>query len=235
VRKALQLIDKHRHGFFARTAKLTAWGVGLLLLATGSVQRALALPTLDQQNVFVSSIGDTANAFSQEIGQTFTVGIAGNLTQVDAYLARFPFTTDNLVFRLYSTDVNGLPDVQLGTDLFLAPAAVSDTAAAFESFDVSSFGVGVSVGDVLALVITSTGSTAYILPFSETDLYAGGQPVRRVLNIPPDPWQPNPGVVRDYGFRTYVEPIPEPGVMTLLGVAGVFGIRRRQNRRFMND
>lgn len=205
-------------------------GRGCLILLTLCLIGLLGAPSpgvvvLDQQNVFTSSIGDTGNGFSQEIGQTFTVGVEGQLTQVDVYLARFPFTTDNLVFRLYSTS-GGLPSSQLGTDLLLAPAAVSTTAAEFESFDVTSFGVSVDVGDVLAFSITSTASTSYILPFSETSLYAGGAPVRRVLNVPPDPWQFSPGVVRDYGFRTFVDAIPEPSALGGLLLAALCLCRR---------
>jgi hypothetical protein len=187
---------------------------------------------LDQQNVFVSAIGDTANAFSQQIGETFTVGVEGELVQVDVYLARFPFTTDNLVFRLWDTS-GGLPSTQLGSDLFLAPAAVSTTAADFESFDVSAFDVNVEVGDVLAFSITSTGSTSYILPFSETSLYAGGMPVRQVATVPPGPWEPNPGVTRDYGFRTFVDAVPEPsaGLLAAVTLAIGLGARRRRQRR----
>jgi len=219
----------YRHHFLAGAA----WVMGLMVFVAASAPQAMAVSVLDQQNVFTSSIGDTANAFSQSIGQSFTVGIAGELTQVDVYVTRFGFTTDNLVFRLYSTDGGGMPNVQLGTDLFRTPADIPTTAE-FETFDVSAFNVSVNVGDVLALVITSTGSTSYILPFSETSLYAGGQPVRQVMNIPPDPWQPNPGVTRDYGFRTFVEPIPEPAAMGLLGVAGMFAIGRRRDRLSMN-
>jgi hypothetical protein len=207
----------------------TAVALGFVVLV--AARHANAAVVLDQQNVFVSAIGDTANAFSQEVGQTFTVGVAGELAQVDVYLARFPFTTDNLVFRLYNT-TSGLPNAQLGTDLTLPPAAVSTTAADFESFDVSAFNLNVNVGDVLAFSIISTGSTSYILPFSETQLYAGGQPVRRVMNAPPDPWQPNPGVVRDYGFRTYVDAVPEPtGLAPLLVACALALSRRRVSRR----
>jgi hypothetical protein len=198
--------------FAARAVALVVCGAGAGVTGADVV--------LDQQNVFVSAIGDTANAFSQEIGETFTVGVAGELAQVDVYLARFPFTTDNLVFRIWNTS-GGLPSTQLGTDLSLTPAAVSTTAAEFESFDVSAFDVNVGVGEVLAFSITSTGSTSYILPYSETSLYAGGMPVRKVANVPPTPWEANPGVTRDYGFRTFVDVVPEPGAAAMLAVGGL--------------
>lgn len=203
---------------------------GATLLAAWA-GRADAAVTLDQQNVFPNpSIGDHSNPGSIIFGQTFTVGLAGTLAQVDVYLSRFPGTVDDLVFQLYNTDVNGLPATQLGTNLTLPPGAVSTTVPDFEVFDVSSFNVSVSPGDVLAFVITANNpnnSFYYILPFSQTQLYGGGSPVQRIGT---NPWTPATGVTRDYGFRTYVDVVPEPAWLAPMLAAGTAACDRRRRR-----
>jgi hypothetical protein len=221
-----------------RSSRAATRATALLCCLIGSLAvpagRARAAVVLDQQNVFPNpSIGDSSNAGSIEYGQTFTVGVAGTLAQVDVYVARFSPTTDNLVFRLYST-TGGVPSAQLGTDLTLAPTDVSSTTPDFESFDVSAFSVSVNVGDVLAFAVTTStnfSSFGYILPFSTTQLYAGGQPVSRVMNAPPDPWQAATGVTRDYAFRTYVDAVPEPSALAMLSLIAGATLRRRGNRR----
>ncbi|HEY6563356.1 MAG TPA: hypothetical protein VIY86_02565, partial [Pirellulaceae bacterium] len=157
---------------------------------------------LDQQHVFVSSIGNTANAFSQEVGQTFTVGHAGMLCQIDAYLARFPFTTDNIVFSIYRT-MGGLPSTPLGT--VTRPASVvSTTEATFVTFDVSGLGIAASLGELLAYGVTTSGDTSVILPYSQTEFYPGGAPVSRALTNPPGPWLFQGGIPHEFGFKTYM-------------------------------
>lgn len=184
--------------------------IGLVFASALASPLALAAEVLDQENVFPNpSIGDHSNDVFQ-YGQTFTVGVTGTLTRVEVYLAKIsgipPGVTENLVFRLYETS-DGLPTTQMGTDLTLPPSEVSGTAPEFESFDVSSFGIEVTEGDVLAFVITKSpnlSSLGYVLPFQSPGAYAGGQPVQRLLDATPT-WEPVAGVPRDYGFRTYVE------------------------------
>ncbi len=196
----------------------------VLFVMSTSVSQGVV--TLDQQNVFPNpSIGDNSSD-AITYGQTFTVGLEGTLSQVDVYLSRFGPTTEDLVFQLFSTDSNGLPLTQLGSNLTLAPANVSTTVPDFEIFDVSAFNIDVEVGDVLSFVITknpNVSSFGYILPFSTTQLYSGGQPVQRIAT-----WSAATGATRDYGFRTYVDVIPEPGVLSMIAISSITLLRRRR-------
>ncbi len=57
-----------------RTALSLAAAMSCLFLLAPSL--AAAAEVLDQQYDFDSAFGDTAGLFSQELGQTFTVGVA---------------------------------------------------------------------------------------------------------------------------------------------------------------
>jgi hypothetical protein len=111
---------------------------------------------------------------------------------------------DDVVLSMYDT-LNSLPDTFLGS-VTLPAGAVSTMAPTFVDFDVSSLGITAAVGEQLAFAIKSTGGDTYILPYSTTTFYSGGDPVSRILTQPPSPWMFQPGVTREYGFKTYMEP-----------------------------
>jgi hypothetical protein len=177
-------------------------------LAIAVLVECVSLPTsiaetLDQQyDVSPSATADTASPFGQEIAQTFTVGIAGTLTRIDAQLVRIFGTGGTAIFTLYDTS-GGVPNVVLDTSS-LNWDAIPTTGFDFQSFDVSSLAIPVSVGQVLAFGIKSSGETGFGLRSSfNQNPYAGGESRFRALSVPPGPWTSfSPS--HDYGFKTYV-------------------------------
>jgi hypothetical protein len=159
--------------------------------------------TLDQQNdVSPSATADTATPFGQEIAQTFTVGRAGTLTRIDAQLVRIFGTEGSAIFTLYNT-TGGVPNEVLGIRS-LNWDAIPSTGFGYQSFDVSSLAIPVTVGQVLAFGIKSSGEAGYGLRSSfDQNTYSAGESKFRALSVPPGPWVSfSPS--HDYGFKTYV-------------------------------
>jgi PEP-CTERM motif len=159
--------------------------------------------TLDQHNdVSPSATADTATPFSQEIAQTFTVGLAGTLTKIDAQLVRILGSGGSAIFTLYDT-TGGVPNTVLGTRS-LNWDAIPSTGFGYQSFEVSSLAIPVTVGQVLAFGIKSSGEAGYGLRSSfDQNTYAAGESKSRTLSVPPGPWV-SYSPSHDYGFKTYV-------------------------------
>jgi hypothetical protein len=127
-------------------------------------------------------------------------------------------------FEIHAT-TGGLP--VLGSTA-LASGSVSfsaPSAAAFFPVDVSGFGVGVGVGDVLAIVHPGGGGGGF---WASHPGYAGG------IGLTTNDLSPSAYVAtgEDFGFRTFVEPVPEPGTLALSAfgcalLAAWRGARRR--------
>jgi hypothetical protein len=106
--------------------------------------------------------------------------------------------------------------------------------------DISSFGLTVSPGDVLAIVDASQlEAEGWWVGTLTDDIYAGGRFYTTEYmsgpggtDIPGATYDPWPST--DMGFRTYVDPsdasvVPVPGALLLTGVGLVCGaIRRRR-------
>ena len=109
----------------------------------------------------------------------------------------------------------------------------------FYGADVSSFGIQVSPGDVLAIVDPGSGANEgwWAGRFTEP-LFAGGQVYTqyytdRLFTIPSTEYRSETGY--DLGFRTYVDAgedfpsVPAPGALLLAGLGVVCtAIRRRR-------
>jgi PEP-CTERM motif len=175
--------------------RVAAWSVGVFLLLG---ETGFAAEMLDQQNDIVSGFGDTVSAFSQELGQTFTVGIAGQLTRIEIYMAKIS-ASDSAVVTLFDTS-GGLPSTALGTAL-VDSAAMSGTN--YVSFDFSSYDLDVDVGDVLAFGMSSTAGGLYVWTYDPMNHYAAGDAIRRTVTMPPSAWAFEVG--KDRKFKTYVD------------------------------
>jgi hypothetical protein len=153
----------------------------------------------------------------------FTVGLAGTLHHIDVYMFRLGGIFDptgDPVSRLYNT-LSGLPD---GAPLFTATvpeANVPLNNAAFVTFDLSSAGIAVSPGNVLAFAVTgASGTGPYFLPSDQGQAieYVGGDAIAK---FGANPWQSFTPPL-DHSFRTVVETIPEPsGVAFCMALIGL--------------
>jgi hypothetical protein len=175
----------------------------ILSLVVASATRGAA--TVDQQYSFTSSIANSTNGDVTQIGETFTVGLAGTLDHIDVFMFRlngiFDPTGDPRL-SVWNTS-GGLPTGAALTSVTVSEPLVPLNNAAFVSFDVSAAGISVNVGDVLAFsVIATAGVGPYFLPNDQGQQpgYPGGAAVAMFGS---NPWQfiPPP---QDHSFRTFV-------------------------------
>jgi hypothetical protein len=185
----------------------------LTVVLVFAANNAQAVEALDQQNdVGMSATADTATPFSQEVGQTFTVGVAGTLSRIELQINRMFGSDGSAILTVYNT-TGGVPNASLGT-ASLSTALIPPGTYAYQSFDISSFAILVNLGDVLAYGIRSSGEAGYALRSTFTsDTYAGGETKWRGLGPPPGAWNSfSPS--HDNGFKTYVnatDSITTPG------------------------
>ena len=186
-----------------RIAKMAA---GLSLAVVGLLATAAQAQILDQVQ---DDIGASFNVETLNWQQEITVGVAGQLAQIDIYVdtpgsatiyigAGAPWQGEPYGFVLdFSTDVTG-----------------------WHSIDVSAAGLEFEVGDGMALGFQGTNGGLWL---------GGGYVGDGVGPYPGVLWvngivYPIPGW--DFAFRTWV--VPAPGALALIGLAGFMGPRRRR-------
>jgi hypothetical protein len=202
-------------------------------LASAPVLRADPIRVIDQQHL-TTRIGGLGVVGSTDVflAQTFTVGLTGTLTQIDLNVffphEDFSRFTDPLSIQLRTT-VGGTPTNTVVDAIAVAPQNLPTDRFALTAF--SGFGVNVTAGDALAIVLT-TGPNGNFGWGLGACCYGGGAAH----------WTPNGGAfvpisfpeAPEFLFRTWVEadvtPTPEPGTMLLAatGVAAVVARRRRK-------
>ena len=200
--------------------------VGWLLFA-GIVHAA---PMIDQQHTPSGNFPAFAVANDRTQIQTFTVGITGAITRIDAQVSRGPLAAENLVLSLWSTDAAGLPQARLATE------SVAPTDPAFTSMgprplihlDLTAGAVEVRAGELLAMELNSNATNTP--PFDERYLWEiGGQydSGTAYTQIGSSFFKQSD----DFHFRTFVTSVPGPGTLALLstGLGGLlaYGWRRR--------
>lgn len=195
-----------------------------------------ANPVVDQQfipvNISEASIQPIADGPSY--GQTFAVGISGQLVGADVALDAGDLGRPlNNVLVEVTTTSGGLPTANVlasgiipgaSIPLFISTGLL--THVAFSSAPT------ITVGQQLALLFfgeDGLGDNPNIaLELSSGILYPGGQAVIFAFNA----WHPAAdsflGTSADFGFRTYVS-VPEPSTLALLigGLASICILRRR--------
>jgi hypothetical protein len=211
--------------------------LGALALSIGLSVDAHAAPIVDQQ--FHGSTS-TYGLIGGEIerAQTFTVGVAGQLTAFDASLSMNLFfgNVEDLMWGIFAT-TNGVPDeVPLASGIL--EVALSSLARPV-TVDVSSAFIQVMPGDVLAFGLTNTSARLadeswfiYGERVTTGGGYLRGAAFLRVTDGSSpgfETWNPTPDV--DWRFTTFVDPVvvPEPNT-ALLFATGVL-LLRASNRR----
>jgi hypothetical protein len=172
---------------------------------------------------FVASVFDWSPK-----GQTFTVGMPGTLAEVDVYIARENQAASPLMFGLLGT-TGGVPDDgQQTLSLTPIPAASISESLGWLSIDISSYGVTVAKGEVLAIeLVGTTANNDYQWYGDWQATYSGGNAYDKY------PVWASLGSDYQLGFRTYVEPVPEPS-STLFLAAGLGGLAVFKGRRKFN-
>jgi hypothetical protein len=186
----------------------------ILILTLLRAAEGFSQGILDQsfEPVAPNVFADTFNGATP--GQTFTVGFAGILTEVDVFVFRNEIQPANSIAwtltRLSSGDVlaSGFLDNSYATSTY-----------SFEPCMLAPGAVQVSAGDVLALRLSSS--------YAVTWAGNNGNPYARGFELPS-------ALDSDLGFRTYVFPIPEPDSLALIsiGTALVFWKRRSTDRDY---
>ena len=201
-----------------------------------------ALSVLDQASesgIGLGTLGQPDNA------QTFKIGLQGTLAEIQVQIQLNNLNAGDLVFDLRGTSA-GVP-LEDDTSV-LAGTTISRTSLSFGvptwvSFDLSSFGIDVEIGDILALVLrepTTTDPAHYFwLANVGGNPYADGQRWGRSETwsggVLGEDWNGSHAAfaTTDMNFRAFVDtaqPVPIPAAIYLFGsgLVGLIGISKRK-------
>jgi hypothetical protein len=217
--------------------KAKAFGIAggsLMFLFFLPTAKATSIPQIDQSVLAPSFQSSLAVYAAQDLGQTFTVGLGGLLTQADLQLGRNSTTTQPLQLEIREI-TTGLPDESPGALLFstTVPAAAVPVQIYSQSFSVSVDLSGappvVTQGEKLAIVLScnvnNSGAgynwTSYGYP---NDIYPAGTGVVASGGS----WSTLGG---DNGFQTWVL-VPEQTSSKLLLLGGLVlaGVRAKRKQ-----
>jgi len=202
-----------------------------ILALTWSIESSAA-PVLDQSSesgVALGTLGNPDNA------QTFTVGLQGRLSEIQVQVQLNSPPLNDLVLDVRGTSA-GAPledDVNVLALTTLSAGDFSYGVPTWASFDVSSYGIDVGVGDILAIVLRSPTATAnanwFWIGSDGGNPYSSGQ---RWIREAGEIWDGTSFAyaTSDMNFRSFVEPVPIPSALWLFGsgLLGLIGLARRK-------
>lgn len=206
--------------------------VGCLLIGnpTNSAGVLIFTPVVDQQ-VIVPQQAALAVTAGDSWGQSFTVGLGGLLTRIGFQLGRNSGVTQPLQVEL-RTAIGDLPDMDPSALLFSGSIAAADvpvlafTGSFTTSIDLSGSAPLVTPGEKLVVLLSTSDTDWYNWDNSgyfNSNPYPDGTSLTSSSSDPTnwstvDNW--------DFGFRTWVAPVPEPSTLFPLGLL-VLALRRR--------
>jgi hypothetical protein len=175
---------------------------------------------LDQeQSVYDEDMAISIGAGIEQVGQKFTADITGTLKEIDmAFSGDVAVGGLVRIYQLYTG--SGL--VEMGS--FEVTVSSDGAGPNYNSFVVDA---PVESGNNYVFLLEPVGESLpdpYAVCVGLSDPYAGGY-MAWVENG--DYWGP---IDRDLVFRTWVEPIPDPGTVVLLGLGALAAARRRKRR-----
>jgi hypothetical protein len=218
-------------------ASMLASSVPVCLVTLMTTPVVVSAQVLDQGFQPTGQLISIGTSSDRALAQTFTVGVSGMLTRFDAYVAGGPVAV-SVIWEIRPT-INGVPvesaTASLASGTFLGNAASQNWS--FYTVNLAS-PIPVSTGEVLAIDLrTPPGYNGVSISWEgeRPDPYTGGYAfVGTPVGIP-DPnataWATSTLAGYDLGFRTYVEPVPEPSVAFLFFV-GVCAVLHAASRRY---
>ncbi len=211
--------------------------LGVAITGGVTLPGAARADLLDQSVVVNNYQGDLTIYSDRSYAQTFTVGLAGELSRVGFQVYRTTGATGDLTLQILSTD-GGTPSPNSTPPLFETIVPIGDlptiddpnSAVPITLVDVSSANIAVTPGQVLAIALRSpngSGSPPWTLWRMTADSYAGGSSFTQTINS--TTWGPSTilGPGQDGGFQAYVNAVPEPSSLALVLIGGLGWAGRR--------
>jgi hypothetical protein len=177
---------------------------------------------LDQQNLLDGAIGGQGigrfsdldgtpdpdgTSFDLQDAQTFTVGVSGRLSSIKVPLVNLSGATVGVTMQIVGVS-DGVPDESqsLGEVTIPASAISTDFAstgnpAQWATFDLTGLEINVEQGQVLAFIVRSLSTSAYIYNPESTLGYPNGTGYRRNRALT-TAWSTGG---QDFGFQTFVD------------------------------
>lgn len=197
-----------------------------LLIACVVAPVAQGSSSIDQSHISQSNVGSVPD-YVNSLGQTFTVGTTGRLTQIDLQLGRTVEAVGYVTVELRNS-VNGVPGgTLLGAQLLDATTLPQINPGPNLPFtSLTGFDLPVTAGETYAIVVRRNAQQnhPYVYWCIGPPDYIGGISYVQRLD---EPWHVNYGD-QDYGFQTWVVPEPTTGFLLVSSILALVTSRRHR-------